>query len=93
MPSAQQGQSRLLDVSGRMPYALLMASISIKTSRLEIEITEEERGLEQAAAERTRYVLDDKATQRFLSALEQPSPDSEPGLRRLVEKPSILPEA
>jgi uncharacterized protein (DUF1778 family) len=76
-----------------MPYALLMASISIKTSRLEIEITEEERDLEQAAAERTRYVLDDKATQRFLSALEQPSPDSEQGLRRLVEKPSILPEA
>jgi uncharacterized protein (DUF1778 family) len=42
---------------------------------------------------RTRYVLDDEAAQRFLTALEQPSPDSERGLRRLVEKPSVLPEA
>jgi uncharacterized protein (DUF1778 family) len=44
-------------------------------------------------AGRTRYVLDDGAAQRFLSALEQPSPASERGLRRLVEKPSVLPEA
>jgi uncharacterized protein (DUF1778 family) len=40
---------------------------------------------------RTRYILDDEAAQRFLSALDQPSPDSERGLRRLVEKPSVLP--
>lgn len=44
-------------------------------------------------AGRTCYVLDDDAAQRFLAALEQPSPDSERGLRRLVEKPSVLPEA
>jgi uncharacterized protein (DUF1778 family) len=106
-----------LDLSGRMPYTLLMASSPTKTRRIEIRITEEERDLEQAAAaasgetlsefvrraarheaertlaERTRYILDDEAAQRFLTALEQPSPASERGLRRLIEKPSILPEA
>jgi uncharacterized protein (DUF1778 family) len=44
-------------------------------------------------AERTRYTLDDGAAQRFLTALEQPSPTSERGLRRLTKKPSLLPEA
>ena len=106
-----------LDLSGRMPYTLLMASSPTKTRRIEIRITEEERDLEQAAAaasgetlsefvrraarheaertlaERTRYLLDDEAAQRFLTALEQPSPASERGLRRLTEKPSVLPEA
>lgn len=48
---------------------------------------------ERTLAERTRYVLDDEAAQRFLTALEQPSPASERGLRRLIEKPSVLPEA
>lgn len=48
---------------------------------------------ERTLAERTRYILDDEAAQRFLSALEQPSPDAERGLRRLTEKPSVLPEA
>lgn len=43
--------------------------------------------------ERTHYILDDEAAQRFLTALEQPSPTSERGLRRLTEKPSLLPEA
>jgi uncharacterized protein (DUF1778 family) len=42
-------------------------------------------------AERTRYILDDEAAQRFLTALEHPSPTSERGLRRLTEKPSVLP--
>jgi uncharacterized protein (DUF1778 family) len=106
------------DLSGRMPYTLVMASsATTKTRRIEIRITEEERNLEQAAAaasgetlsefvrraarheaertlaERTRYTLDDEAAQRFLTALEQPSPDAERGLRRLTEKPSVLPEA
>jgi uncharacterized protein (DUF1778 family) len=106
------------DMSGRMPYTLLMASSpTTKTRRIEIRITEEERDLEQAAAavsgetlsefvrraarheaertlaERTRYILDDEAAQRFLTALEHPFPDSERGLRRLTEKPSVLPEA
>ena len=105
------------DMSGRMPYTLLMASSPTKTRRIEIRITEEERDLEQAAAavsgetlsefvrraarheaertlaERTRYLLDDEAAQRFLTALEQPSPHSDRGLRRLTEKPSVLPEA
>jgi uncharacterized protein (DUF1778 family) len=48
---------------------------------------------ERTLAERTRYILDDEAAQRFLSALEQPSSDSERRLRRLTEKPSVLPEA
>lgn len=44
-------------------------------------------------AERTRYILDDEAAQRFLTALEQPSPNAERGLRPLTKKPSVLPEA
>jgi Protein of unknown function (DUF1778) len=48
---------------------------------------------ERTLAERTRYILDDEAARRFLTALEQPSPTSERGLRRLIEKPSVLPEA
>jgi uncharacterized protein (DUF1778 family) len=48
---------------------------------------------ERTLAERTRYILDDEAAQRFLTALEQPSAGSERGLRRLIEKPSVLPEA
>ena len=48
---------------------------------------------ERTLAERTRYILDDEAAQQFLTALEQASPASERGLRRLIEKPSILPEA
>jgi uncharacterized protein (DUF1778 family) len=48
---------------------------------------------ERTLAGRARYVLDDGAAQRFLSVLEQPSPASERGLRRLVEKPNVLPEA
>jgi hypothetical protein len=66
-----------LDVCGRMPYALLMASSPTKS----------------AETERTRYVLDDEAAQRFLSALEHRSPNSERGLRWLIEKPSVLPQA
>jgi hypothetical protein len=42
---------------------------------------------------RLATVLDDEAAQQFPSVLEQPSPDSERGLRRLVEKPNVLPEA
>jgi uncharacterized protein (DUF1778 family) len=48
---------------------------------------------ERTLAERTRYILNEEAAQRFLTALEQPSPDVERGLRRLTEKPSVLPEA
>jgi uncharacterized protein (DUF1778 family) len=48
---------------------------------------------ERTLAERTRYILDDEAAQRFLDALEQPSPDSERRLRRVTEKPSVLPKA
>jgi uncharacterized protein (DUF1778 family) len=51
------------------------------------------REAERTLAERTRYVVDDEAARRFLAALEQPSPDAERGLRRLVEKPSVLPNA
>jgi uncharacterized protein (DUF1778 family) len=48
---------------------------------------------ERTLAERTRYLVGDESAQRFLNALEQPSPDAERGLRRLAAKPSILPKA
>jgi uncharacterized protein (DUF1778 family) len=51
------------------------------------------REAERTFAERARYTLDDEAAQQFLTALEQPSSDAERGLRRLTEKPSVLPEA
>jgi uncharacterized protein (DUF1778 family) len=51
------------------------------------------REAERTLAERTRYVVNEEAAQRFLTALEEPSPDAERGLRRLIEKPSILPQA
>ncbi len=51
------------------------------------------REAERTLAERTSYVIDDEAAQRFLTALEQPSPEVERGLRRLTEKPSVLPAA
>jgi uncharacterized protein (DUF1778 family) len=51
------------------------------------------REAERTLAERTRYVIDDEAAQRFLLALEQPSPKAARGLRRLIEKPSALPAA
>jgi len=47
---------------------------------------------ERTLAERSRYIVDDDAAQRFLAALEAPAPDAERGLRRLIEKPSVLPE-
>jgi uncharacterized protein (DUF1778 family) len=51
------------------------------------------REAERILAERTRYIVDDEAAQRFLAALEQSSPNAERGLRRLVQKPSVLPSA
>jgi uncharacterized protein (DUF1778 family) len=51
------------------------------------------REAERILAERTRYIVDDEAAQRFIAALEQPSPNAERGLRRLVQKPSVLPSA
>lgn len=50
------------------------------------------REAERTLAEHTRYILDDETAQRFLTALEQPSPASERGLRRLTETPSVLPD-
>lgn len=44
-------------------------------------------------AERSTYLLDHEAAQRFLYALEHPSPHAEQGLRQLIDKPSVLPEA
>jgi uncharacterized protein (DUF1778 family) len=51
------------------------------------------REAERILAERTRYIADDEAAQRFIAALELPSPNAERGLRRLVQKPSVLPSA
>jgi uncharacterized protein (DUF1778 family) len=51
------------------------------------------REAERTLAERTRYVIDDEAAQRFLVALEQPSSIARRKLRRLIEKPSVLPAA
>lgn len=46
---------------------------------------------EQVLAERTSYVVDDDAAERFLAALERPGAGVERGLRRLLERPSVLP--
>jgi uncharacterized protein (DUF1778 family) len=51
------------------------------------------REAERTLAERTRYVVDDEAAKRFLAALEQPSTSAARKLRRLIEKPSVLPAA
>jgi uncharacterized protein (DUF1778 family) len=51
------------------------------------------REAERTLAERTRYLVDDEAAQRFLAALEQPSSTTKRKLRRLIEKPSVLPAA
>jgi uncharacterized protein (DUF1778 family) len=51
------------------------------------------REAERTLAERTRYLVNDDAAQRFLAALEKPSPAAEEGLRRLIAKPSVLPQA
>lgn len=51
------------------------------------------REAERTLAERTRYVIDDEAAQRFLAALERPSTTAKRKLRRLIEKPSVLPAA
>jgi uncharacterized protein (DUF1778 family) len=51
------------------------------------------REAERTLAERTRYVVDDEAAERFLAALEQPSTSATRKLRRLIEKPSVLPAA
>lgn len=51
------------------------------------------REAERTLAERTRYLVDNEAAQRFLAALDKPSAAGEEGLRRLVAKPSVLPEA
>jgi len=48
------------------------------------------REAERVLAERTRYVVDDRAAGRFLDALERPSASMERGLRGLVEKQSVL---
>jgi uncharacterized protein (DUF1778 family) len=48
---------------------------------------------ERTLAERTRYLVDEPAAQRFLAALERPPADTERGLRRLTAKPSVLPSA
>jgi hypothetical protein len=45
-----------------------------------------------ALAERTSYVVNDDAARRFLATLEEPHPDAELGLRRLIDKPNILPD-
>ena len=89
--------------------------MAVRTRRIEIRVTEDERALEEAAAsaqgetlsefvrraarreaelvlaERTTYIVDDDAADRFLSALERPGAGVERGLRRLLERPSVLP--
>jgi uncharacterized protein (DUF1778 family) len=49
------------------------------------------REAEQVLVERTSYTVDDETAQRFLAALERPGADAERGLRRLLERPSVLP--
>lgn len=45
---------------------------------------------ERAMNESSRLVVDDEKARRFLDALEGPTRASETGLRRLIEKPSVL---
>jgi uncharacterized protein (DUF1778 family) len=85
-----------------------------KSRRIEIRVTDEERAIEEAAAqtlgltlsefyrqaarasaeatlaERSRVVLDEDEAARFLDALDHPE-RFEDGLRRLAERPSVLP--
>ena len=44
---------------------------------------------ERVLEERTRYVVNDETARRFLEALEQDG-RHEAGLRRLVDKPSVI---
>jgi uncharacterized protein (DUF1778 family) len=86
---------------------------SAKTRRIEIRVTDEERGLEQAAAatrgqtlsefvrqaarreaeqvlaESATISLNEEEAKRFLAALDDPA-SFEPGLRSLLERPSVL---
>jgi uncharacterized protein (DUF1778 family) len=48
---------------------------------------------ERTLAERTRYLVDEEAAQRFLAALEKPSSVVKRGLRELASKPSVLRQA
>lgn len=48
---------------------------------------------ERTLAERTRYLVDEEAAQRFLAALGKPSAVAEQGLRELNSKPSVLRQA
>jgi uncharacterized protein (DUF1778 family) len=48
---------------------------------------------ERTLAERTRYLVDEEAAQRFLAALEKPSSVVKQGLRELTSKPSVLRQA
>ena len=52
------------------------------------------REAERTLAERTRYIVDDAgcATVPHRTG-SNPPPNAERGLRRLIEKPSVLPEA
>ena len=101
-------------MSGQLSYTVgVEPTASAKTRRIEIRVTEEERGLEQAAAaatgqtlsefvrqaarrlaeqvmaEATTISLNEEEARRFLAALDDPS-SFEPGLRALVERPSVL---
>jgi uncharacterized protein (DUF1778 family) len=49
------------------------------------------REAEQVLLERTSFAVDEEAARRFLAALDRPSADVERGLRRLLERPSVLP--
>jgi uncharacterized protein (DUF1778 family) len=49
------------------------------------------REAEAVLAERTSYVVDDDAAERFLAALEAPSVEIEKGLRRLLERADMPP--
>jgi len=49
------------------------------------------REAERVLVERTSYSIDNDAAERFLVALDRPGADVERGLRRLIERPSVLP--
>jgi uncharacterized protein (DUF1778 family) len=74
-------EERALDEAAASAHGETLSEFVRRAARAEAERT---------LTERTRFVLDDDAAQRFLDALDRPSADSERGLRRLLDKPSVL---
>jgi uncharacterized protein (DUF1778 family) len=74
-------QERALEEAAASAHGETLSEFVRRAARVEAE---------RALAERARFVIDDEAAERFLAALERPTAEAERGLRRLVERPSVL---